>query len=233
MKQETSLNFTERRSKPVCDQVAFTLIELLVVIAIIGILAALILSATSKAKNKALNVQCLSNLKQVGIGMELEMDERGGALPSRLEKLLEEDTIEPYIYPNGAPPNGGAFNCPASDTNKTSSLGSSWAAYTAFGTVAYGANYGCVGIKITQVLHPTLRIFALECNKQAMTLSIPSDVTSRYAPRHSGSKNPQNGTGESANMLFLDGHAESRSMSMNPILTNDWYELGTVTTILQ
>jgi prepilin-type N-terminal cleavage/methylation domain-containing protein/prepilin-type processing-associated H-X9-DG protein len=74
---------------------AFTLIELLVVIAIVGVLAALLMPAFGRAKESARGAACLSNLRQIGIGLQLYVQENNNRMPNLRDRTT--DTNPPPV----------------------------------------------------------------------------------------------------------------------------------------
>ena len=101
---------------------AFTLIELLVVIAIIAILAAILFPVFARARENARRSSCLSNLKQIGLGVMQYTQDYDERLPLGIYSTFTtrwSDIIQPYTKSRQI------FQCP-SDTNITTATNLSY-----------------------------------------------------------------------------------------------------------
>ncbi len=76
---------------------AFTLVELLVIIAVVGVLVAMLLPALTQARESAYKVQCLSNLRQIGLGITSYANAYKNAIPPNAHNPDSSSARGPYI----------------------------------------------------------------------------------------------------------------------------------------
>jgi prepilin-type N-terminal cleavage/methylation domain-containing protein len=96
----------------------FTLIELLVVIAIIGILAAMLLPSLANAKAQAKATTCINNLRQLGIGLKLYVDDNNSRFPANYVADTNGQSKNVWMALGGYDPKAGFSHCFASATHR-------------------------------------------------------------------------------------------------------------------
>jgi len=135
----------------------FTLIELLVVIAIIAILAAILFPVFAQVREKARQITCVSNLKQIGLGIlqyNEDYDEHFPMvdyIPAGGNELRWYQAVGPYIkngstygdgYYDGA---GGIWTCPDLSVPQPGNYGANWLLMTSGVGVGAGAGPAYAG----------------------------------------------------------------------------------------
>jgi len=220
------------KNKVVAQQRGFTLIELLVVIAIISILAAILFPVFARARESARRTSCLSNLKQIGLGVMMYVQDYDEIYPRAVQKnatpwdisglqhvafsgddaWLWFTTIYPYVK------NVQVFRCPSAPINDN------YPTYGNYGANAYVMKYhNKEPINMATVESPASNYLVMDGGAYIMMYSsivkypsngwyLPGTATyaaSGYEPSSGYQSDWKNGRHfDGINMAFADGHAK-------------------------
>ncbi len=213
---------------------AFTLIELLAVVAILGILAALMLPAISRSKSKAQQIRCVSNLHQLGLGLQkfvaenhaypsgvagTNSDNPGSWIAQLQRGGFDVSKPRPYFYSEGV------WRCPSSRLTRD--------AHSRGSPISYGYNAHGTGGSPTNALGLMGHFVSFSAMFSPINESevlAPSDMMAlgdsfnggaffvRTAPY--GRREPARHQGK-VNVAFCDGHVESPTLEFVFQNTND------------
>jgi len=196
----------------------FTLIELLVVIAIIAILAAILFPVFARAREKARQASCLSNVKQLTLGLLMYVQDYD-------EKFTDDNFIDDAVFTPPPPDhnrcywrykiqpyvkNWQLFLCPSGEDRD-------WSAVNTQGQGSYGYNTWLNNVRLAMVQNPSDRLLFADARHWAAPACWPGNVAypsynAGYNP--CGAANQPNWTDAhtrhngGTNIGFVDGHAK-------------------------
>ncbi len=223
----------------------FTLIELLIVIAIIGMLVSLLLPSLSEARNKTKDAVCMSNLRQVGIGMTTFTLDNDGNLPAHKinnstswMELIDVDVTDAYLCPRVTKwvyNNGNEFK---------PNISTSWFrvhrgayGYNAFwlGLSSYAAGFQSQPMarnytKVIDCYNPSEVIMAADSSPMdggAWSSTLWYKWRKRtVGVNNEGVKAVHGSKQENSNIVFIDGHVrpyKAYDINYNDSLYKDWW----------
>jgi prepilin-type processing-associated H-X9-DG protein/prepilin-type N-terminal cleavage/methylation domain-containing protein len=213
---------------------AFTLIELLVVIAIVALLAALLLPAISQSKGRAQRIHCVSNLRQLGIGLQVFVAEHhgypsvyggtNGELRGFWLEQLEREGLG-VSKPTTNFYSEGVWRCPSARWEADIAPNATSYGYNAYGILAVGNNTNSPGLfgryipdpqsytltGESEVISPSDMMAVGDSFSGGIFFMRFSQLRGRNSLRHQ----------DRANVVFCDGHVESPTLKFLFDDTND------------